>query len=198
MKNRQMNKRLFLAIIAILLVFSPSQLLKAQSLVGRVYYNANIMGEKMNEVISKAIPEAKAEAIAKQEKEKGRKLTDAEKAEVNKKLDEAQAKANAAMKGIKTAITVEFKSETQAVTKTDMSVNEDALKQAGVSWAKRKALKAAMAIMPSTEKTKYLVKGNLVIMDPDDEPDTLRLSDDGKYLYGKFDEKTNFKLTRTK
>jgi hypothetical protein len=42
-----------------------------------------------------------------------------------------------------------------------------------------------------------VVQGNLVIMDPKDEPDTLRLSDDGKYLYGKFDKKTDFKLTRT-
>lgn len=191
-------KKIFWAIILLLFAFSPIQLLKAQSLVGRVYYNANIMAEKMNETINKAIPEAKAEAIAKQEKEKGRKLTDAEKAEIDKKLKEAQTKANAAMKGIKTAITFEFKSETQAVMKTDMSVNEEALKQAGVNWAKRKALKAALAIMPSSEKVSYIVKGNLVIMDPTDEPDTLRLSDDGKYLYGKFDEKTNFKLTRTK
>lgn len=184
--------------IVLLLAPCSLPLLQAQSLVGRVYYNANIMAEKMNETISKAIPEAKAEAIAKQEKEKGRKLTDAEKAEIDKKLKEAQTKANAAMKGIKTAITFEFKSETQAVMKTDMSVNEEALKQAGVNWAKRKALKAALAIMPSSEKVSYIVKGNLVIMDPTDEPDTLRLSDDGKYLYGKFDEKTNFKLTRTK
>ncbi|MBR4129732.1 MAG: hypothetical protein IKU02_02280 [Bacteroidaceae bacterium] len=191
-------KRILLAIILLLFAFSPIQLLKAQSLVGRVYHNANIMAEKMNEAISKAIPEAKAEAIAKQEKEKGRKLTDAEKAEVNKKMDEAQAKANAAMKGIKTAITVEFKSETQAVMKTDMQVNEEALKQAGVPWAKRKALKAAIAIMPTTEKTSYMVKGNLVIMSPTDEPDTLRLSNDGKYLYGKFDKDFEVKLTRTK
>ena len=173
-------------------------LLQAQSLVGRVYYNANIMGEKMNEAISKAIPEAKAGEIAKQEKEKGRKLTDAEKAEINKKLEEAQAKADAAMKGIKTAVTVEFKSETQAVLKTNMQVNEEALKQAGVNWAKRKALKAAIAIMPTTEKTSYMVKGNLVIMSPTDEPDTLRLSNDGKYLYGKFDKDFEVKLTRTK
>ena len=191
-------KKILGTIILLLFAFSPIQLLKAQSLVGRVYHNANIMGEKMNEAISKAIPEAKAEAIAKQEKEKGRKLTDAEKAEINKKLDEAQAKANAAMKGIKTAVTVEFKSETQAVMKTDMQVNEEALKQAGVPWAKRKALKAAIAIMPTTEKTSYMVKGNLVIMSPTDEPDTLRLSNDDKYLYGKFDKDFEVKLTRTK
>ena len=190
-------KRILWTLVLLLAPCSLS-LLQAQSLVGRAYHNANIMAEKMNEAISKAIPEAKADAIAKQEKEKGRKLTDAEKAEVNKKLDEAQAKANAAMKGIKTAVTVEFKSETQAIMKTDMSVNEEALKQAGVSWAKRKALRAAIAIMPTTEKMSYVVKGNLVIMSPTDEPDTLRLSSDGKYLYGKFDKDFEVNLTRTK
>ena len=187
-----------LLLIVLLLAPCSLPLIQAQSLAGRVYYNANIMAEKMNEAISKAIPEAKGEAIAKAEKEKGRKLTDAEKAEVEKKLKEAQTKANVVMKGMKTAITVEFKSESQAVLKTDMQISEEALKQAGVSWAKRKAMKAVLAMAPTTEKAKYVVKGNLVIMDPNDEPDTLRLSDDGKYLYGKFDEKTNFKLTRTK
>ena len=187
-------------LLAVILLLAPCSLplLQAQSLVGRVYHNANIMGEKMNEAISKAIPEAKAEEISKQEKEKGRKLTAAEKAEIEKKLDEAQAKADAAMKGIKTAVTVEFKSETQAIMKMDMKVNEEALKQAGVNWAKRKALKAVLAIAPTTEKTTYVVKGNLVIMDPTDEPDTLRLSNDGKYLYGKFDKDFEVKLTRTK
>jgi len=171
--------------------------MQAQSLVGRTYYNANIMGDKMNEAISKAMPEAKTDAIAKEEKKKGRKLTEAEKAEIDKKMEEGLKKADILMKGMKTAITVEFKSETQAVMKTDMQISEDALKQAGVSWVKRKALKAAIAVMPSTEKAEYVVQGNLVIMDPKDEPDTLRLSDDGKYLYGKFDKKTDFKLTRT-
>ena len=195
-------KRILWTLVLLLAPYSmfnvQCSMIWAQSLVGRVYYNANIMGEKMNEAINKALPEAKEEAIAKQEKEKGRKLTDAEKAEINKKLEEAQAKANAAMKGIKTAVTVEFKSETQAIMKTDMQVNEEALKQAGVPWAKRKALKAAIAIMPTTEKTSYMVKDNLVIMDPTDEPDTLRLSSDGKYLYGKFDKDFEVKLTRTK
>ncbi len=191
-------KRFLWSIILLLAPYSLSLLQAQTSLVGCVYYNANILGDKMNEAISQVMPEAKAEAIAKQEKKKGRKLTDAEKAEVEKKLEESRQKADVVMKGMKTAITVEFKSETQAVMKMDMSINEDALKQAGVGWAKRKALKAAMALAPSTEKATYVVKGNLVIMDPKDEPDTLRLSEDGKYLYGKFDKETNFKLTRTK
>ena len=184
--------------IVLLLAPCSLPLMQAQSLVGRVYHNANIVAEKMNEAISKAIPEAKAEKIAEMEKEKGRKLTDAEKAEIEKTLQEAKAKADAAMKGIKTAVTVEFKTETQAIMKMDMKVNEEALKQAGVNWAKRKALRAILAIAPSSEKTTYVVKGNLVIMSPTDEPDTLRISNDGKYLYGKFDKDFEVKLTRTK
>ena len=184
--------------IVLLLAPCSLPLMQAQSLVGRVYHNANIVAEKMNEAISKAIPEAKAEKIAEMEKEKGRKLTDAEKAEIEKTLQEAKAKADAAMKGIKTAVTVEFKTETQAIMKMDMKVNEEALKQAGVNWAKRKALRAILAIAPSSEKTTYVVKGNLVIMSPTDEPDTLRLSGDGKYLYGKFDKDFEVRLTRTK
>ena len=192
-----MKKELLLAIIWLLApcFFSPTQ---AQSLVGRVYHNANIMADKLNEVINKAMPEAKAKGIAEEEKKKGRKLTDAEMTEIDKKMQEGLQKASAVMKGMKTAITLEFMSETQAVMKTDMQINEDALKQAGVSWIKRKALKAAMALAPSTEKAEYVIKGDLIIMDPNDEPDTLRISEDSKYLYGKFDKKTNFKLTRTK
>ena len=171
---------------------------QAQSLVGRTYYNANIMSEKLNDALNEAMPEARADAIAKEEKEKGRKLTDAEKAEIDKKIEESLKKADIVMKGMKTAITVEFKSEKQAVMTMDLQIDEDALKKAGVGWAKRKAMKAVLALAPTTEKSEYILKGNLVIMDPKDEPDTLRLSDDGKYLYGKFDKKTDFKLTRTK
>jgi hypothetical protein len=191
-----MNHRLFLSIV--IFALSGSVFAQTQNLAGRTYYNANIMSGKMNDVISKAIPEAKAEKIAEIEKEKGRKLTDAEKAEVEKELQEAQTKANSVIKGFKTEATIEFKTEKDAVMKFDMKVDEEVLKQNGIGWAKRKALKAVIALAPTTEKATYVVKGNLVILDPNDEPDTLRLSDDGKYLYGKFDEKTNYKLTRTK
>lgn len=192
-----MKKGLLIAFISLL---APCSLLLAQTqnLAGRIYCNANIMSDKISAVISEAMPEAKAKKIAEMEKEKGRKLTEAEKAEVDKKMQESLQKTDAVLKGMKTTVTVEFKSETQAVMKTDMQISEEALKQAGVSWVKRKAIKAAMALAPTTEKAEYVVKGNLVIMDPQNEPDTLRLSDDGKYLYGKFDEKTNLKLTRTK
>ena len=189
-----MKKCLLLAIRLLLALAVQAQ----TNLVGRTYYNANILSDKMNEAIKQVLPEAKAEAIAKEEKEKGRKLTDAEKAAVEKKLQEARTKANAVLKSMKTAVTIEFKSESQAVMKMDMQMDDEGLKQAGVNWAKRKMLKALLAMAPSSEKATYVVKGNLVIMDPNDEPDTLRLSDDGKYLYGKFDQKSDIRLTRTK
>ena len=152
----------------------------------------------MKKEIDNSWTEAKSQAIAKIEKEKGRKMTDEEKAEFNKKEPEARKKMNEIMNGMRIGITVEFKSDKQAVMKLDMKMNDEVMKQAGIGWVKRKAMQAAMAVLPSSEKVEYVVKDNLVIFDPDDEPDTLRLSDDGKFIFGKFEKKTDFKLTRTK
>lgn len=102
----------------------------------------------------------------------------------------------AVRKGLKTAITVEFKTEKNATMKVNMKVSDDVLKAAGIPWLKRKAMKAALAVAPSTMKATYEVKGNLVILNDDGELDTLRLSADGKQLYGTFDKKTPFTLTR--
>lgn len=101
-------------------------------------------------------------------------------------------------KGMTTAITVEFKTAKDAVMKADIKISEDALKAAGIGWLKRKALKAALAVAPSSDKVTYVVKGDLIIVDDGEEKDTLRLSSDGRYLYGKFEKDVNFKLTRTR
>ena len=176
--------------------------LQAQnSLVGRTYYNANIMTDALNEAtkdMDKKVQDAKTEEIAKLEKKEGRKATRAEIAEIDAKMQKAQMMMEAMTKGMTTELTVTFKTEKEAVMKANISVSDEALKNAGIGWMKRKALKAAIALIPSTEKSSYIVKGNLVIMIDDDEGnDTLRLSNDGKYLFGKFDKKTDYKLTRT-
>lgn len=193
-----MKKNIIIIIASLLTVVS----LYAQSnLAGRKYHNANIMAKEMNERFKdteKKMVEARSEAIAKIEKEKGRKPTDAEIAEIDKKLVEGQKKIDELKKGITASIMVEFKNEQDIVLKNEMKINDEILKAAGVSWLKRKAMKAALAIAPSTHKSKYTVNGNLIIFKDDDEQDTLRLSDDGKYLFGKFDKKMNFKLTRIK
>lgn len=192
-----MRKILLMAAVVMITVMSVN----AQGLVGRIYYNANIMADELASKMSdldKKLEKAKAEAIEKFEKEKGRKPTEAEKADIDKKLVEARDMAEAVVKGMTTKITVEFKTEKDAVMKADMKISEDALKAAGIGWLKRKAMKAALAIAPSTTKATYEVKGDLIIMNDDGDLDTLRMSKDGNYLYGKFDKKTNFKLTRTK
>ncbi len=188
-----MKKTVIIGTLFLLLVVGA----KAQTnLTGRVYANPNILAGVLDEAVKEVnIEEAKAEAIAKAEKDKGRQLTDKEKAELDKQTEEAKQMIEAMKEGMVTAISVEFKSETEVVSRTKMKIDEEVLKKAGISWLKRKALKAVIAMAPESEKGTYIVKDNLIIIDPDDKPDTLRLSSDGRQIFGKMDDKTNFTLT---
>ena len=105
--------------------------------------------------------------------------------------------AEAILKGTKTSVTVTFKDDKTVVMKMEMKIDDEAMKNAGIGWAKRKAIQAATAIAPS-EKAKYTVKGDMIITDDGEELDTMYLSNDGKTLTGKMDKETSFKLTRTK
>ena len=60
------------------------------------------------------------------------------------------------------------------------------------------ALKASLALAPESQKAKYEVKGNKVIVVDDKDRDTLTLSNDGKTLSGIFDKNTKYTLKRTK
>ena len=177
------------------------------NLVGRTYYNANILADEMNKLKSEMdqkLDSLRTTAYTKFKEKKGRELTAEEIAEVEKQIKDAQNMMIALQKGMKTAITLNFKTEEKAVMKVDMSVSEDAMKAAGIGWAKRKAMKAALALAPSSEKATYQVKGNLVILkDSSGELDTLYLSPDGKKLSGILDngkgkKPQKFTLTRTK
>lgn len=177
------------------------------NLVGRTYYNTNILADEMNKLKSEMdqkLDSLRTTAYTKFKEKKGRELTAEEIAEVEKQIKDAQNMMIALQKGMKTAITLNFKTEEKAVMKVDMSVSEDAMKAAGIGWAKRKAMKAALALAPSSEKATYQVKGNLVILkDSSGELDTLYLSPDGKKLSGILDNgkgknPQKFTLTRTK
>ena len=111
-------------------------------------------------------------------------------------LEEAQKMIKALKDGMKTAVTVTFKDEKNLVMKADMKIDDEVMKAAGIPWAKRKLLKLSAAMAPS-QKATYIIKDNLVIVTDEEGPDTLRLSDDGKYLIGTMD-KTKFRLTRIK
>ena len=191
-------------ILAVLLCCTAFVAQAQESLVGRVYYNKNIMEKMLDEAfegedIEKKIVHMRDSAFLAAEQKKGRKLTAEEKDELNKEVEKAQKLIEAMKKGMSTAITVEFKTETQMVMKMDMKMDDDVLKAAGVPWAKRKLMKAAMAIMPA-QKATYERQGNLIIATDDKgkDKDTLTLNADGKSLSGWMDEKTPFTLTRIK
>lgn len=198
-----MKKNLIMGVLAAGLLLCGSLNSSAQtSLVGRVYQNPNIM----DDIMSTALKEVNTKSdsvrkvgIAKKEKELGRKLTSEEVAEVDKEVKDAMEKAKVASKAVKTAITFTFKDETNAVMNMKMSIDEEALKLIGVSWAKRKAMKAALAIAPENQKCTYVREGNMIITSDDKDKDTLMLSDDGTKLYGAMEKgKKLFILTLKK
>ena len=198
-----MKKNLIMGVLAAGLLLCGSLNSSAQtSLVGRVYQNLNIMDDIMSTALKEVNTKSdsvRKEAIAKKEKELGRKMKAEELAELDKELKDAMEKAKVASKAVKTAITFTFKDETNAVMNMKMSIDEEALKLIGVSWAKRKAMKAALAIAPENQKCTYVREGNMIITSDDKDKDTLMLSDDGTKLYGAMEKgKKLFILTLKK
>lgn len=199
----KMKKNLIMGVLAAGLLLCGSLNSSAQtSLVGRVYQNPNIMDDVMSTALKEVNTKSdsvRKEAIAKKEKELGRKMKAEELAELDKELKDAMEKAKVASKAVKTAITFTFQDETNAVMNMKMSIDEEALKLIGVSWAKRKAMKAALAIAPENQKCTYVREGNMIITSDDKDKDTLMLSDDGTKLYGAMEKgKKLFILTLKK
>ncbi|MBQ3828290.1 MAG: hypothetical protein II812_09095, partial [Prevotella sp.] len=180
-------RKLYVLLLVVLLC-GPQYVHAQTNLSGRVYYNANIMADEMNKMVKDAkseITKKRNEMIAKKEKDLGRKLNQKELEMIDEGVQKGQKMMDAVKKGMKTAITITFKNENELVMKCDMKVDEEVMKAAGIGWAKRKMMKAAMAIMPA-QKGKYVVKGNTIYIDEgDNERDTLYLTNEGKQLYGK-------------
>lgn len=166
------------------------------SLAGQNFANPNI-GFKTDEFVGvNAMIDAKRDSLINvKEKELGRKLTAKETAKIDDKIAEGKKIMTAFQKAIKIGVSINFKSATEAEMKMDTSVDDKILKEAGVGWLQRNALKASFKMMPKSTKEKYVRKGNLIIVSPTSDPDTLRLSSDGKQLTGKL-LKSSFTLTR--
>ena len=190
------------SIITTLLALTALLQVQAQTnLTGRIYANSNIMADEMNKIVAlvdQKIDSMRLAKLAEFEKMKKRKPNTKEKAEIEAILKKAKEATMAIKNGVKTAISVEFKDTRNLVMTAKIAVDDNALKLAGVPWVKRKAMKAALAVMPTTQNATYKQQGNLIICEDPDEPDTLRLSADGKYIYGTFDKKQKFRLSRTK
>lgn len=190
-------KRIILLVIIGMAAYSAAA---QKDLTGRVYSNPNIMDKVMSQTmkdIDQKMDSVKTAAYAEKEKEKGRKMTADEKAKVDEDVKKALEMMTAFQKGMKTAVSIEFKSDKEVVQRMKISIDEEVLKAAGIGWAKRKAMKAALALAPSSEKGTYRQSGDLIIISDKEDSDTLRISNDGKHLYGHMDE-MSFTLTRTK
>ena len=193
-----MKKFLVMAIVAMMTALSA----EAQtSLVGREYHNPNIMSDIYKD-IDRQVADMKAKALMKMEKKKGRKLTEAEMKEFNEKIGKEESKLRAMKNGTSMSMTVTFKNDKTAVVKAKMKMTDEAMKAADIGWLKRKALKAAMAVMPAADMP-YIIKGNMVILQDEEENDTLYISADRNSLSGiyrgkKKSENIHYTLARTK
>ena len=193
-----MKKFLVMAIVAMMTALSA----EAQtSLVGREYHNPNIMSDIYKD-IERQVADMKAKALVKLEEKKGRKLTEAEMKEFNEKIGKEESKLRAMKNGTSMAMTVTFKNDKTAVVKAKMKMTDEAMKAADIGWLKRKALKAAMAVMPAIDMP-YIIKGNMVILQDEEENDTLYISADRNSLSGiyrgkKKSENIHYTLARTK
>ena len=175
---------------AVALVWASAVAFSQNLLVGHTFSNPNIMQDEFDKILvelENSVDSAKTATYEKVEKEKGRKLTAKEKAAVEKEVEENMQKAVKLMQGISTGITMEFKNDSLVVMRVKMKIDEEAMKAAGIGWAKRKLLKGAMKLMPETEKGKYRIQGNKLIVEDEKEPDTLTISSDWKTLTGMWD-----------
>ena len=193
-----MKKFLVMAIVAMMTALSA----EAQtSLVGREYHNPNIMSDIYKD-IDRQVADMKAKALVKLEEKKGRKLTEAEMKEFKELIGKEESKLRAMKNGTSMAMTVTFKNDKTAVVKAKMKMTDEAMKAADIGWLKRKALKAAMAVMPAIDMP-YIIKGNMVILQDEEENDTLYISADRNSLSGiyrgkKKSENIHYTLARTK
>ena len=175
---------IFVVVAAVSMAFADGY--AQTNLAGQTFANSNI-GFNINDLAGVDIMMAtqRDSLINVKEKDLGRKLTAQETAKIDEKFEEGKKIMAAFQKAVRMGITVSFKSASEIEMKMDTAIDDKPLKAAGVGWFQRNAMKAAFKMMPKSMKERYIRKGNLIIVSPNSDPDTLRLSGDGRQLLGK-------------
>ena len=183
-----------ICIFTMLAVLAPAVAAEPPVLAGHTYSNPDIMKGELDRVTKEA---KRRMTVRKEEAEKksGRKLTDDELKEIAEDIQKNYLAGKVMSICTRVAISVHFISDRELEMKTDISLNEELLKEAKVGWFKRKTLRLALSALPSTMKDSYVRRDSLVIISPGDEPDTLRVTDGGLRMTGTFDG-TPFVLDR--
>ena len=84
-------KNIFVLVAVVMM--SAMGALAQTNLVGRTYYNANVLADEFDKMMAdmdQKLDSVRLESYAKAKKKKGRELTDEEKAEVEKQVKQAQ------------------------------------------------------------------------------------------------------------
>ena len=168
-------------------------------LKGRVYYSSDIIAEKLDAAVKEIEQnrsQLRSEAISKLEEKKGRKLNATEIESIDSELDSELEKAKLLRASTSMSHTISFTRDNELVIKPNKKIDDEVLKQAGLNWIKRKSMMVKSMMTTKSNKVTFFRKGNLIITKAE-TPDTLQISEDNKFLYGKFDD-ISFMLTRTK
>lgn len=189
----------YVIISSLLLVVCSVATFGQGGLKGRVYYSGDIIAEKLDAAVKEIEqnrPQLRAEAICKLEEKKGRKLNAAEMGSIDSELDEKLEKAKLKRASTSMSLTITFTRDNELAMKPNEKIDDEVLKQAGLNWIKRKSLMVTSMMTTKSNKVTFFRKGNQIITKAE-TPDTLQISEDGKFIYGKFDG-IPFMLTRTK
>ena len=189
----------YVIISSLLLVVCSVATFGQGGLKGRVYYSGDIIAEKLDAAVKEIEqnrPQLRAEAICKLEEKKGRKLNAAEMGAIDSELDEKLEKAKLKRASTSMSLTITFTRDNELAMKPNEKIDDEVLKQAGLNWIKRKSLMVTSMMTTKSNKVTFFRKGNQIITKAE-TPDTLQISEDGKFIYGKFDG-IPFMLTRTK
>ena len=163
-------------------------------LAGQRFYNSDIMANVMPE-LKKQMAATRDRMVQEAEKKKGSKLTEAELKEIRQNISKNIPPDRMIHAMMTMSMEFNFISDSKVQMTMDPQLKEDLFKQAKVGWGRRQALKLMLKAMPRSARESYIRKGNMVIVSPTDEPDTLYLNQDGTKLSGKF-ESTRFTLIR--
>ncbi|MBR0036294.1 MAG: energy transducer TonB [Bacteroidales bacterium] len=185
---------------------------ETKNLVGRIYNNdhvdnvATVVIDGVNFLLqSKMNMKADAVKAAMQKQVMSDKDKDdtGEKTEIRKAEQERIRNENNRVnddyvkKAIIARVNVNFKTENKLVLTKFFSVDETPLKEAGWDSQTRKSFKNRMPHSHSKEKFTYKVVGSRILLENSNKRDTLRISSDGRFLYGKINN-LEYKLTRIK
>lgn len=161
------------------------------SMEGQTFRNDNVILTSQD-----AMKKRVQEAISKKEAEWGRKATKTDSIEVAKAVINSLKPEEMIQLIATTSISMQFLPKSKVKMSMKLHAKEEIINKSRMGWMQRQMLKSILAMGSHSEKQEYIRKGNMIIVSPKSEPDTMMLSPDGKTLSSKTEEGLPYTLTR--